>query len=254
MSQQKDSEQMELLGPVPEKKRELWQTPTANLAQHSGQVKHKKGQQLRLTQQVNNPSLSPEDSPARTSVTQASKPELKVSVQDYGQNSPELLAKYDLPTQSWRTSQRCFLATEADGFSEYLETWPRSGMTVNGTAYRLPVLVPVTGGIESGSSHIPTPTTRDHFSARKTANRKKVWKSNDGTTLLDYVRMWPTPNAGLMKHSYHDKSQPYYEKRIKDGRQMDLAHKMYQEEGSGQLNPQFVEWLMGFPMDFTKVE
>jgi hypothetical protein len=36
-----------------------WQTPTANLAEHSGQVAWKEGQQLRLTQQVNNPHLWP---------------------------------------------------------------------------------------------------------------------------------------------------------------------------------------------------
>ncbi len=37
----------------------LWQTPTVSVAEHPGQVKHKPGQQLRLSQQVNNPHLWP---------------------------------------------------------------------------------------------------------------------------------------------------------------------------------------------------
>ena len=37
----------------------MWQTPTANTGEHPGQVKWKKGQQLRLAQQVNNPKLWP---------------------------------------------------------------------------------------------------------------------------------------------------------------------------------------------------
>ena len=37
----------------------VWMTPTANLAEHPGQVAWKQGRQLRLTQQVNNPQLHP---------------------------------------------------------------------------------------------------------------------------------------------------------------------------------------------------
>lgn len=40
-------------------KMQYWMTPTANIAMHSGEVAWKKGQQLRLTQQVNNPHLWP---------------------------------------------------------------------------------------------------------------------------------------------------------------------------------------------------
>jgi hypothetical protein len=37
----------------------LWLTPTVSAAEHPGQIKHKKGQQLRLAQQVNNPRFWP---------------------------------------------------------------------------------------------------------------------------------------------------------------------------------------------------
>jgi len=64
-------------------------------------------------------------------------------------------------------------------------------------------------------------------------------------------QFWPTPNAGLHKLSYHENSLHYYKKRISDGRQIDLAHKMAEVHGSGALNPTWVEWLMGFPIGHT---
>ena len=74
----------------------------------------------------------------------------------YGRSTPELLARYDPATSSWRTSQLCL-----DGeLSEFSETWPRSGLMRNGTAYLLPPLVRVTDEIDFGSW--PTPRTSQH--------------------------------------------------------------------------------------------
>ena len=75
---------------------------------------------------------------------------------------------------------------------------------------------------------------------------KLVHTTNESESLS-----WPTPNAGLGKHSYHKKSNPYYQNRISKGRQIDLAMKIYLTEGSGQLNPTWVEWLMGVPIEWT---
>lgn len=95
-------------------------------------------------------TLLPEDFHAKTSASQGEKPELKASDQDYGQKSPVLLASYNPDTQSWKTSQTSLVATGDDGLDEFLETWPRSGMTRNGTAYQLVTLVPHTEGTEFG--------------------------------------------------------------------------------------------------------
>jgi hypothetical protein len=46
-------------GCLPKGVRQVWQTPTVSCAEHPGQVKWKPHQQLRLTQQVNNPHLHP---------------------------------------------------------------------------------------------------------------------------------------------------------------------------------------------------
>src|SRR5581483_8019180 len=91
-------------------------------------------------------TLFSEDSPARTSAPQARELALTERAAAYGVSTPALLAKYDQPTQSWRTSQLCL----EGGLSVFSETWPRSGMTRSGIAYQLPPLVPLTSEIASG--------------------------------------------------------------------------------------------------------
>ena len=90
------------------------------------------------------------DSPARTLVWLEREQDLKGSAADYGGNTNGLLAKYDPFSSLWKTSQLCL-----DGELEsFLETWPRSGMTVNGIAYQLPALVCPTLG--TGHGLLPT--------------------------------------------------------------------------------------------------
>jgi hypothetical protein len=86
-------------------------------------------------------------SPARTSALQETAQALRASAAAYGRSTPELLARFDPDTSSWRTSQLCL-----DGdLTEFSETWPRSGLVVAGT-----VSLPLPSGhriveIESGS-------------------------------------------------------------------------------------------------------
>ena len=62
-----------------------------------------------------------------------------------------LLAKYDPVSCSWKTSRRL----RSGGLAPFSENWSRSGLIVNGTAYRLRTLEPGPGGTESG--YLPTP-------------------------------------------------------------------------------------------------
>ena len=94
--------------------------------------------------------------------------------------------------------------TEGDGLEEFLETWPRSGLMHNGTAYKLPDLTHFTEGIEFGL--LPTPTARD-------------WKDN-GKSPAELVRNSTT-----------------------------LA-----TIANGPLNPNWIEWLMGYPQGFTELK
>jgi len=118
-----------------------------------------KSQQISFFEMESDRTSLQADSHVRTSQSQENRLELLAKDQAYGQNSPELLAKYNPNTQSWKTSQLSFLETAEDGLEEFLETWPRSGMTVNGTAYQLPRLAPTI--TEIGSGYWPTPTANE---------------------------------------------------------------------------------------------
>ena len=66
-----------------------------------------------------------------------------------GQRSRMSFARYDPATRSWKTFQDCL-----DGASvTFSETWPSSGMTRNGIAYRLPTSVPPIYATGSGLWH-----------------------------------------------------------------------------------------------------
>jgi len=96
----------------------------------------------------------------------------------------------------------------------------------------------------------PTPTTQDNPQVRgegKTVGTKR------GTTLGGAVRMWPTPVA-------RDHKGGYQGGRIRNGKvswdSLDVAvqHTDNQEKTGGQLNPMFVEWLMGYPKGWTELK
>lgn len=108
--------------------------------------------QIQMFQEL---TLSAEDSPVRTSVPQGRALVLPEKGLDYGGTILGLLGQYDPDSRSWKTLQLCF----GGDWEEFSETWPRSGMTVNGIAYQLPSLVPLTKGTESGL--LPTPTAHN---------------------------------------------------------------------------------------------
>ena len=242
-----------------------WSPSTKESAEREWKKNNLRGISAAGTSQTEPPqsdqlTLSLEDSPARTSVTQEKAPVSRASGQDYGQSLPELLARYDPDGPCWRTSQRCLV----EGWTVLRETWPRSGMTVNGTAYQLQPLAPLTGGTGFGSlpTHsIPTPTVGDSrgSGSRNTENSK----ANPGVSLTDYVRgdqgtgrLWPTPAAHEGRLGYQDRTSG------KKGKQISLTTSVMNSEGrkpqeewaGGQLNPTWVEWLMGFPIGWTDLE
>jgi hypothetical protein len=95
------------------------------------------------------------DSHARTSVSPAMGLVSMETAADSGGKCSESLASYDRSSLLWRTSQLCL----DGGLAEFSETWPRSGMTQSGTAYRLqPLALPI-AATESGL--LPTPNSQD---------------------------------------------------------------------------------------------
>ena len=94
------------------------------------------------------------DSLAKTSVWRALARVLQAHEAGYGLNSPGSFARFDTVSSSWRTSQLC-LVEDLDTFSE---TWPRSGMMLNGIAFRLPTLVQDSFGTAFGLWPTPNAT------------------------------------------------------------------------------------------------
>jgi hypothetical protein len=237
---------------------------------------------------------SPVAFPARTSPTPAAAPGSTGSARVFGPSTPDSFANYDPATSSWRTSQLSLL----EEWSAYSGTWPRAGMTRNGTAYPLRPLAPLTGETESGSW--PTPTHR--LGMARGAQAKRYHDPARSNDLDDAVaatpETWPTPTASdfaqtrtndTKRHgSLHGEiyrramwATPKATDADKGGRG-DLIqqvrgnespsghfktptaapfshggsggelHKQVAPSG-GPLNPQWVAWLMGFPIDWTSL-
>ena len=214
-----------------------------------------------------------------------------------GRSSPDLLARFDPALQLWKTCQ----ASLVPGMDEFSESWPRSGMTLSGTAYPLLPSAPLTGATASGL--LPTP---------EASNTKAVAKRSGGRPPRDFTMTWPTPRAndaekrgeidptnprnglpGAVKmwptptrHTHKEMGypaeygrntiglggavkmfptpsagddrdrgcmkMPAIQRRAALGKQLNLS--MVVDPDSGALNPDWVEWLMGFPIGWTKVD
>ncbi len=170
----------------------------------------------------------------------------------YGLRSSVLLAKFDHPTSSWRTSQTCLLALASglgDGLAEFSETWPASGMMRNGRTYRRrPWALPIAA---NASGLLPTPCKieieeqPEKWLARSAIHASKGQHLHFKLNVA--AKMWPIPVKSMSKGSSPNSLMR------KDGRDRSkdrLDHSIMALHG-GQLNPAWVEWLMGFPTGHT---
>lgn len=216
-------------------------------------------------------TLSAAASRARTLATLAGGPGLRVSVAAYGASSPALLASYDPATCSWRTFQHSL----DGGLTPFSATWPRSGLMRSGIAYRLPPLVPLTAGTDSSSW--PTPTRQNATGNAYTYDRGD--KTKPRLSLVGMARMWPTPRhsdaerggRGDLVQAVRGNPNTHYKlwptpnatdykgaSTRTPGKERSLCDDdlptRVARESSGQLNPTWVEWLMGFPLGWTDLE
>ncbi|QDP50966.1 MAG: hypothetical protein Tp136DCM211861_11 [Prokaryotic dsDNA virus sp.] len=60
--------------------------------------------------------------------------------------------------------------------------------------------------------------------------------------------MWPTPAASDNRDRGH-MGMPSIQRRMEKGKQLNLS--MVISQKSGSLNPNWVEWLMGYPVGYT---
>ncbi len=180
---------------------------------------------------------------ANRSAPPGNKPE-KTTSGTSGRRRSASFATYDRGSVCWRTSQHCLLMNTLEPFSG---TWPRAGSTRDGIASRRAPLAPRTGG--TGCGLWPTPLAGDAKNTRNsTANRCKMPPTgvHGGDTLVDRVTKFPTPMARDWKSSnagpgtLRRNSRPLNEVAAR-GR-------------GGQLNPTWVEWLMGWPIGWTDLK
>lgn len=172
----------------------------------------------------------------------------KMTSDGYGQKLHDSFAYFDREQCCWKTSQVSLLPDSETSSV----TWPRAGMTRNGIAYRLRPLAPLTGVIASSSW--PTPCARDY---RDTGNLHLTCSPRHMFSTLPRMvhavergtrQMWPTPCAGD-DMDRGNLSTPAIQRRAAKGKQLNLS--MVVSDVSGNLNPTWVEWLMGFPAGWT---
>ena len=210
----------------------------------------------------------------------------KASAVECGQKWPASSARYDHDLRLWKTAQCSLL----EGLDVYSETWPRSGTMRAGECWAqlMPVLrtsatvsglwlTPTCMNIEPTDNRRtkraqyratvgrqdspgglaeqvmtrkfwPTATARDW----KGANTEQGLTRKDGKSRMDQLAnavAWPTPNAS--DHIQRKTSASWKEK----GRvNYVLSNPEVTGVHGGQLNPTWVEWLMGWPLEWTDLK
>lgn len=158
--------------------------------------------------------------------------ELVVLDQVYGQKWHELSVKYDLDTCLWKTHQCLF----PEDLSESSVTLPKWGMTRTGHVFQHLTLERPISVTEFGS--LPTPVASDWK-----RNRSPADLARKSPTLGAIVQMYPTPKALDGNKRGKVKADP------RNG----LAGAVASGHG-GVLNPNWVEWLMGWPIGWTDLK
>ena len=184
------------------------------------------------------------DSPAKTSAQLEKGKVSPGSDPDSGEKWHALSVKYNPDTSGWRT-HHCLFPEDLDWSCL---TLPRWGMMRNGELWERITLPPLTSGTDAGSW--PTPTsqeagimenlvTKDGAPAKpgERAYNPKTGKHTQ-VTLGRAVAMFPTPQARDWKGTAGG---------FQNGK--DLPGKV-----GGQLNPNWVEWLMGWPIGWTDLK
>lgn len=223
-------------------------------------------------------TVSAEASPAKTSLQREKERESKEREADCGLNLQESLAKFDPVTHLWRTRQ-CSLF---EGLDECLETFPKSGMMQGGVLWELTMLEHPTYERECGFWRTPDTGVGGAVSDKEleelaNGNWKRPSGSRKQLRLQDQVRdkrLWPTPNCSGMDGGSNSRKankkrgihQKLYQNQTCHDAKAKLSLSQNHQNGLGEvvhggietlptktarLNPNWVEWLMGWPIGWT---
>ena len=203
-----------------------------------------------------------EDSRAKTSVQRVQVQELPAHVQDFGKSMRDSLEKSGLDLSLPKT-HHCF---GLGGLELSSKIWPRWGMMQGGECSELGTLVRPTSA--TGCGFWPTPCANKITASGELVNADGIpWDGESKphsqktgkpvqTALMDKViHAWPTPT----RRDWKGTNAPAGLTR-KDGKsRLDqlpnaVAYGGTQTPQKGQLNPSWVEWLMGWPIGWTDLK
>lgn len=194
------------------------------------------------------------DFPAKTSVLQELEQAWMESEVDYFSKFPDSLASYDQDSYSWKTYQLSLFG----GLTEYVWSSLRWGMIVDGRLYQPLRWVPRT--LESDGSYLPTPTAIDpnrEYQYRpgtktKVYSLSGIAKNNLWPSQI-IKKMWLTPTATEIPNRSKESMKKRIEYRKSIGRTTTPPGNLAEQVG-GNLNPQWVEWLMGYKTEWTELD
>lgn len=181
--------------------------------------------------------LSLPDSPASPTLSPESVGQTQTNATD-GLIPYALLERSDPDTVFWKTSQDYLVPPAGVGrgtSARYSETWPKAGMMLDGACYRRRSWERTIS--ESGSGLWPTPKGSHSGPDFARINRAKSG-GDDLATAVARLEKWPTPAA-----------RDYRSPNKNDNMGDQLPNRV-----GGMLNPEWVEWLMGWPIGWTELK
>jgi DNA (cytosine-5)-methyltransferase 1 len=230
---------------------------------------------------------------APTLVQQEKEQELMEKPLECGEKWRGSFTKYDPDLSLWKTHQ-CSLLGDLEEFSETWPQWGlmRGGECweqrtlerhIRGTGFGLSpngvdsFHTPNTTGLDGGSNSRkalkkrmemwPTPATKGYGHAAEgmvgnlmTKIEKGILTKQEAEQMLSLPKLenhrtwkkkFPTPQLSDYK-DLGNMSNPSIQRRAQKGKQMTLS--MVAHPTSGQLNPMWVEWLMGWPLGWTDLK
>jgi len=195
--------------------------------------------------------------PAPTSVVPGRERGLKVSKAPCGNIWQESFVKYDLNSSLWKTHQ-CLWDEDLPWSSVTLPKW---GMIRSGVLWERITSPPLTKEIESGSLQSwPTPSANED--AAGTPDGQMQWmlshaaRSGCSTRLKYQKQNWPTARAADHKGAVLDRMPGTNKYRGNLCEKVELGTGAPQLENGKvkRLNPDWTEWLMGWPIGWTSLE
>ena len=152
-----------------------------------------------------------------------------------------LLVRMLLESSAWH-STKCVL------------TWKQKVMKSSRSLFQLAVSMPRTEETESGLLRGGGRCGRlqGHQAEGQTTRRNACDHRDIGEQQISWVLFWPTPKANKVHPMITDKNREKLAARNKANLEEVIAGNC--NGATGQLNPAWVEWLMGYPMGWTELK